>query len=209
MPTTNVNLTDEQDAFVERMVKSGKYQNASEAMRDAVRGLQQRWKEDLKLKALRKLVGEGASALERSQFEDIDDAGLDTHLDRLAGPAARCGMARYRLSGPATADIAEILRSSEDRHGRDARLRYRGLLSATLRRIASDPEGRSTSERGEILAGLRSFHIRHSRNESLEAPVAAPVHVIFYRAVETGIIEIVRVLHERVEPSGRIAVDRE
>ena len=90
MPTRNVNLTDEQDAFVERLVKSGKYQNASEAMRDAVRGLQQRWKEDdLKLKALRKLVGEGASALERGQFEDIDDAGLDTYLDCLAGPAAR------------------------------------------------------------------------------------------------------------------------
>ena len=46
MPTRNVNLTDDQDAFVEKMVKAGKYQNASEAMRDAVRGLQQRWKED-------------------------------------------------------------------------------------------------------------------------------------------------------------------
>jgi toxin ParE1/3/4 len=118
-------------------------------------------------------------------------------------------MARYRLSGPATADIAELLRSSEDRHGRDARLRHRGLLSAALRRIASDSQGRSTSDRGELLASLRSFHIRHSRNESLEAPVAAPVQLIFYRSVETGIIEIVRVLHERVEPSGRIAVDRE
>jgi hypothetical protein len=70
-------------------------------------------------------------------------------------------------------------------------------------------QGRSTSERGEILAGLRSFHIRHSRNEVLEAPVAAPVQLIFYRAVETGVVEIVRVLHERMEPSGRIAVDRE
>jgi toxin ParE1/3/4 len=118
-------------------------------------------------------------------------------------------MARYRLSGPATADIAEILRSSEDRHGRDARLRYRGLLSAALRRIASDPQGRSTSDRGELLASLRSFHIRHSRNESLEAPVAAPVQLIFYRSVETGIIEIVRVLHARMEPSGRIGVDGE
>ena len=113
-------------------------------------------------------------------------------------------MARYRLSGPATADIAEILRSSEDRHGRDARLRYRGLLSATLRRIASDPRGRSTSDRDELLAGLRSFHIRHSRNESLEAPSGAPVHVIFYRAVETGVIETVRVLHERMEQSGHL-----
>jgi len=118
-------------------------------------------------------------------------------------------MARYRLSGPATADIAEILRSSEDRHGRDARLRYRGLLSAALRRIASDPQGRSTSDRGELLAGPRSFHIRHSRNESLEAPVGAPVQLIFYRAVETGIVEIVRVLREWMEPSGRIGVDPE
>ena len=72
------------------MVKADKCRDASKAMRDAVRGLQQRWKEDdLKLKALRKLVGEGASALERGQFEDIDDADLDTYLDRLAGPAAR------------------------------------------------------------------------------------------------------------------------
>jgi toxin ParE1/3/4 len=32
-------------------------------------------------------------------------------------------MARYRLSGPAKADIAEALRTSETRHGSDARLR--------------------------------------------------------------------------------------
>jgi len=46
MPTRNVNLTDDQNDFVEQMVKAGKYQNASEAVRDALRGLQQRWKED-------------------------------------------------------------------------------------------------------------------------------------------------------------------
>ena len=90
MPTRNINLTDEQDAFVERMVKAGKYQNASEAMRDAVRGLQQRWKEDeLKLKALRKLVREGASALERGESDEVDDADLDAYLDRLGARASR------------------------------------------------------------------------------------------------------------------------
>jgi antitoxin ParD1/3/4 len=48
-------LTPEQDSFVERIVKSGEYQNASEAIRDALRALQQRRKEDaLKLKALRR-----------------------------------------------------------------------------------------------------------------------------------------------------------
>jgi antitoxin ParD1/3/4 len=85
MPTRNINLTDDQDAFVERMVKAGKYQNASEAMRDAVRGLQQRWKEDeLKLTALRRQIRSGADALNRGDFIEIDDADLDTTLDRLA-----------------------------------------------------------------------------------------------------------------------------
>lgn len=85
MPTRNVNLTDDQDAFIDRAVKSGRYQNASEAMRDAVRGLQQRWHEDeLKLAALRALIKEGTEALDRGDFIDIDDADLDSTLDRLA-----------------------------------------------------------------------------------------------------------------------------
>lgn len=85
MPTRNVNLTDDQDAFVERMVKAGKYQNASEAMRDAVRGLQQRWKEDeLKLTALRKQIKAGAEALDRGDFTEVNDADLDAALDKLA-----------------------------------------------------------------------------------------------------------------------------
>jgi toxin ParE1/3/4 len=110
-------------------------------------------------------------------------------------------MARYRLSDPAKSDISSILHTSETRHGRDARTRYRGLLAAALRRIAADPQGRSTMDRSELLVGLRSLHIRHSRNESREAPVGEPAHVIFSRAVEPGLVEIVRVLHDRMEPS--------
>jgi putative addiction module CopG family antidote len=54
MPTRNISLTPEQDAFVESVVEAGEYQNASEAVRDALRALQQRRREDaLKLKALR------------------------------------------------------------------------------------------------------------------------------------------------------------
>lgn len=84
MPTRNVNLTDDQDAFVERMVKAGKYQNASEAMRDAVRGLQQRWKEDeLKLERLRKSIDAGITDLENGDYEDVDDAALEGWLDCL------------------------------------------------------------------------------------------------------------------------------
>ncbi|WP_395707828.1 type II toxin-antitoxin system ParD family antitoxin [Reyranella sp.] len=85
MPTRNVNLTPDQDAFVERMVKAGKYQNASEAIRDALRGLQQRWKEDeLKLTLLRRQIKAGVDALDQGAFTEIDDADLDSSLDRLA-----------------------------------------------------------------------------------------------------------------------------
>ncbi len=85
MPTRNVNLTPDQDAFVERMVKAGKYQNASEAIRDALRGLQQRWKEDeMKLTLLRRQIKAGVDALDQGAFTEIDEADLDSTLDRLA-----------------------------------------------------------------------------------------------------------------------------
>jgi antitoxin ParD1/3/4 len=77
MPTRNVNLTDDQNDFVEQMVKAGKYQNASEAVRDALRGLQQRWKEDeLKLERLRRSIDAGLADLENGDYEDVDDDAL-------------------------------------------------------------------------------------------------------------------------------------
>ncbi len=114
-------------------------------------------------------------------------------------------MARYRLSGPAKVDVSFILRTSEAQHGREARSRYRGLLSATMRRVAAEPHGPLTQSRGELLAGLRSLHMRHCRKESREGPVAEPVHVLYYRVVEPGLIEIVRVLHDRMEPSRQLS----
>ena len=84
MPTRNISLTDEQDAFVDSVVKAGEYQNASEAVRDALRALQQRRKEDaLKLKALRAQIKAGVEALERGDFVEVADADLDAYLDGL------------------------------------------------------------------------------------------------------------------------------
>jgi antitoxin ParD1/3/4 len=86
MPTRNVNLTDEQDAFVEKMLKAGKYQNASEAIRDAVRGLQQRWKEDeLKLALLRQHVKAGLDDLDQGRYVEIDEKDLETEFEKFAG----------------------------------------------------------------------------------------------------------------------------
>lgn len=84
MPTRNINLTAEQDAFVEKVVKAGEYQNASEAVRDGLRVLRQRRREDaLKLKVLRMQIKAGADALARGESAEIDEADLEGYLERL------------------------------------------------------------------------------------------------------------------------------
>ena len=90
MPTRNISLTAEQDAFVQKVVESGEYQNASEAVRDALRVLQQRRQENnLRLKALRAQIKAGTDALERGDFAEIEDADLEGYLERLTTPARK------------------------------------------------------------------------------------------------------------------------
>ena len=90
MPTRNISLTAEQDAFIEKTLKSGDYQNASEAVRDALRALQQRRREDaLKLKALRLQIKAGIDELERGEFTEIADTDLERFLQGLTAKAGR------------------------------------------------------------------------------------------------------------------------
>lgn len=84
MPTRNISLTPEQDAFVETVVRAGEYQNASEAIRDALRVLRQRRREDaLKLKALRLQIAAGVDALERGDFTEVDGRDIEGYLEGL------------------------------------------------------------------------------------------------------------------------------
>ena len=86
MPTRNIVLTNEQNEFVESIVRTGEYQDANEAIRDALRVFQRRRQEDaLKLEALRTLIRAGANALETGNFVEIEDADLDRVLAALAG----------------------------------------------------------------------------------------------------------------------------
>ncbi len=60
MPTRNVNLTDELDRFVDKKVKSGRYENASEVVRAGLRTLEREEQEyEAKLAALRAAIDEG------------------------------------------------------------------------------------------------------------------------------------------------------
>jgi antitoxin ParD1/3/4 len=60
MPTRNLNLTDELDRFILAKIESGKYENASEVVRDALRRLEREVREyEAKLAALRAALQEG------------------------------------------------------------------------------------------------------------------------------------------------------
>ena len=90
MPTRNISLTPEQNAFVDDVVRSGEYQNASEAIRDALRALQQRRKEDaLKLKALRQQIKAGTDALDRGDFVEVEGSELEAFFEHLAVPSGK------------------------------------------------------------------------------------------------------------------------
>jgi toxin ParE1/3/4 len=110
-------------------------------------------------------------------------------------------MARFRLARPAQLDLANILSASADRRGAEGQQRYAALLAAAMRQVAAEPDAPLTTKRSHLRSGIRSFHVRHSRRSAEAAHVRRPVHVLYYRVAEEGVVEIVRVLHERMEPS--------
>lgn len=72
MPTRNVSLTRHFDEFVERSVNSGRYLNASEVVREGLRLLEQKTREDkLKLERLREAIDAGFSAIDQGEFRSI------------------------------------------------------------------------------------------------------------------------------------------
>jgi len=86
MPTRNVVLTDRQSDLIERLVESGRYQNASEVLREGLRLVERREAEDrAKLKALRDAAQVGIDEIEQGRFREFKTAAsLRKHLERLA-----------------------------------------------------------------------------------------------------------------------------
>ena len=78
MPTRNVVLTDQQAELVEKLVESGRYQNASEVLRDGLRLLQRReLEETVKLEVLRGALDEAEAAVAAGDIYDYAPAFFD------------------------------------------------------------------------------------------------------------------------------------
>jgi toxin ParE1/3/4 len=117
------------------------------------------------------------------------------------GRSSPGGPSRFRVARRAQTDLTIILGDSAERWGAEASRRYGVTLMRAMRQVASNPEGRLTRPRPDLRPDLRSFHLRHVRQNARQPAVKRPVHVIYYRVVEPGLVEIARVLHDRMEPA--------
>lgn len=72
-----VSLTRKDDEFIAAQVDSGEYGNASEVVRAGLRLLE---REQIKLLALRRAIGEGDAAIERGEFSTYEPGQLASRL---------------------------------------------------------------------------------------------------------------------------------
>lgn len=90
MATRNVVLGQHQHEFVDALVRSGRYQNASEVLREGLRLLErEEAQEAAKLGALQQAAAYGWDDLAAGRFDDVDDDTLDEFIGQLGRRAAR------------------------------------------------------------------------------------------------------------------------
>ena len=86
MPTRNVVLTDNQEILIQSLVDSGRYQNASEVIREGLRLIERREAEDAaKLEGLRTAAATGIAAIEAGGYAEFREAGsLQIYLNNIS-----------------------------------------------------------------------------------------------------------------------------
>lgn len=86
MPTRNVILTQHQAQLIEELVSSGRYQNASEVLREGLRLVESRENDyRARLKGLREAARRGLADIEAGRYEAFDDQGaLRARLEDIA-----------------------------------------------------------------------------------------------------------------------------
>ncbi len=90
MPTRNVVLSEHQHELVEALVHSGRYQNASEVLREGLRLIEERDRiEEAKLKALKQAAHQGWADVSAGRYADVADDQLDDFVGQLGRRAAR------------------------------------------------------------------------------------------------------------------------
>lgn len=99
-------------------------------------------------------------------------------------------MAEIRFTRKAVEDLSDIWNYTADMWSEQQANTYYELLIASCRKLAGNPVlfGREYKELGEKVYGSK-----------------VNKHTVFYRILDDGIMEVVRILHERMDLSNRFA----
>jgi toxin ParE1/3/4 len=110
-------------------------------------------------------------------------------------------MLDYIVSPAADLDIESILDWKEERFGVQGRVRYEVLLARAILDVANDPQVYGSRDYPEFMAETRTYHLKSSRDhvEAEAGRVRHPRHILLYRIREDGKLEVIRVLHERMD----------
>ncbi len=90
MATRNVVLTERHEKIIEGLVASGRYQNASEVLREGLRLLEQREAEnEAKLAALRAAAAVGFADLDAGRYTELRPEEVEGYIAELGRRAAQ------------------------------------------------------------------------------------------------------------------------
>ena len=104
----------------------------------------------------------------------------------------------FKVTEPAARDIAQILRETMKMFGAAQLAAYQKIIQQGLDLIRQQPERPGSIEREDIAPGVRLFHLELAAARSRGA-----AHCLLYKT-GGGTTIILRVLHEHMEPRGKV-----
>ena len=100
-------------------------------------------------------------------------------------------MPQFALTTLAARDYRAILRESRQQFGQVQRDRYKTIMDAAIHEVAEDPHRPRSKKRDELAPGIRTY--------SLGGRGKRASHFLVYRVLNSGVVEITRILHVRME----------
>jgi len=111
--------------------------------------------------------------------------------------ASDASVAKWRLSGPAEAQLAQILANSLQGWGESGRDRYAALIIAAMQDVADDPDRNGSRL---IEGALRIYHVRHSRRRAADPSSRGrrPRHILVYETATDGVVDILGLFYDGI-----------
>lgn len=105
------------------------------------------------------------------------------------------------LTEEAKRDLASILGWTGREFGAEQSRRYRATITATVADLAEGPSVRGSRDRGDLMPGLRALHVARKGRRGR--------HMLLYRIVGEQAIEVLRILHDAMDPARHLPDEAE